>query len=232
MKGETDTPDFSLDTAQHPVDLKTVFDATVDGTTGDTILNHVHATLLHTVLEVEGKVVRAQDENGRNATPGMENVPGHFIEIAVVSNQARVEDILQLAAKTSPPLMRGALTLKARLQIPPGHVSVSKKMRVQGTFAIHGVTFTNPKWQDTVDKLSVRASGKMKEAGAEQPELVRSEMAGNFLLADALANIPKLHYQIPGAQVDLAGKYSLDGKTLNFEGTVKTTATASQMLTG
>jgi len=37
---------------------------------------------------------------------------------------------------------------------------------------------------------------------------------------------------MPGAQVDLAGKYGLDGQTFDFDGTVKTKATASAMLTG
>jgi len=44
--------------------------------------------------------------------------------------------------------------------------------------------------------------------------------------------VPKLDYRMPGAQVDLTGKYSLDGKTFDFDGTVRTKATASQMLTG
>jgi len=54
VTGTTDTPDFALDVSDHPVDLKTEFDATVDGTSGDTKLNHVHATLLHTALDVTG----------------------------------------------------------------------------------------------------------------------------------------------------------------------------------
>ncbi len=139
--GTTDTPDFSLDTAVHPVHLKTAFDATVDGTSGDTILNHVHATFLNTVLEASGKIVRA---GGRHDTrEGVTDVSGHFIDIAVTSDHARIEDILQLAAKTKPAVMRGAMTLRARLQIPPGKVSVSKKVRVQGTFAIRDAMFNN-----------------------------------------------------------------------------------------
>jgi hypothetical protein len=227
VTGTTDTPDFSLDTAGHPVDLKTEFNATVDGTTGDTVLNHVHATFLNTVLEVEGKVVRARGTESAAA-----NGPGHLIDMAVDSRHARIEDILRLAAKTKPEVMRGAMTLKAHLEIPPGHVSVSQKMRVQGTFTIAGAEFNNPKWQDTVDKLSERASGNIKEAGPDNAARVQSQMAGEFALLGGTADIPKLHYQIPGAVVDLTGKYSLDGKTVNFDGTVKTKATASQMLTG
>jgi hypothetical protein len=236
VTGMTDTPDFSLDTAQHPVDLKTAFDATVDGTTGDTVLNHVHATFLDTVLEVQGKVLRSGDTKatGQGGLPGdpIGNVPGHLIDIAVESSHARIEDILQLAAKTKPEVMRGAMTLKAHLEIPPGAVSVSKKMRVQGVFTIAGAIFNNAKWQDTVDKLSERASGELKEAGPDNAKRVQSQMGGEFELAGALVDIPKLHYQIPGALVDLTGKYSLDGKTVDFDGTVKTKATASQMLTG
>ena len=59
VTGTTDTPNFALDMSEHPVDLRTEFDATVDGTTGDTKLNSVHATLLHTVLQVSGMVERA-----------------------------------------------------------------------------------------------------------------------------------------------------------------------------
>ncbi|HEV2645510.1 MAG TPA: hypothetical protein VGU46_04010 [Acidobacteriaceae bacterium] len=228
--GTTDTPDFSLDTAVHAVHLKTAFDATVDGTSGDTILNHVHATFLNTELEASGKIVRA---GGRHDTrEGVTDVSGHFIDIAVTSDHARMEDILELAAKTKPAVMRGATTLRARVQIPPGKVSVSKKVRVQGTFAIRDAMFNNAKWQDTVDKLSVRASGKLKETESAPADRVASEMGGTFALADGVVAIPKLHYQMPGAEVNLAGKYSLDGKAMDFSGTVKTAATASQMLKG
>jgi len=234
--GTTDTPDFSLDVGEHAVDLKTEFDATVDGTTGDTKLNSVHATLLHTVLQVSGNVIRSSDAGvkAEGAMPGDNpgDVPGHFIEVSVVSNQARVEDILTLAAKSSPPLMQGSLKLRAHISIPPGKVSVSRKMRVQGTFAIGGETFSNPAWQETVDKLSQKAVGDAELAKIQNAKRVTSAMSGSFVLANGLVDVPKLNYKLPGAQVDLAGKYSLDGDTFDFDGTVRTQATASQMLTG
>ncbi len=226
--GTTDTPDFSLDVSQRPVPLRTEFNATVDGTTGDTILNSVHATLLHTVLQVSGRVVRAADLPGKTG-----EASGHLIDLSVTSDQARIEDILRLAAKTSPPLVEGSLALHATLVIPPGHASVSQKMRVQGTFRVSGATFSNAHWQQTIDNLSARAQGNPKEKGdqASAPR-VQSEMNGTFVLANAVASLSSLHYQMPGAQVDLAGKYSLDGQTFDFSGKVRTQATASQMLTG
>ena len=229
--GATETPNFALDVSEHPVDLRTEFNATVDGTTGDTKLNSVRVTLLHTVLEVSGTVMRtggvSKAEGG-----GKANESGHLIDISVTSERARVEDLLRLGAKNSPPLMQGALMLRARLSIPPGHSSVTQKMRVEGTFTIHGATFNNPQWQGTVDKLSERASGNPRDANAADAARVASTMSGSFGLGNAMLDLPKLNYQVPGAQVDLAGKYGLDGETFDFAGTVRTQATASQMLTG
>jgi hypothetical protein len=232
VTGTTDTPDFALDVSEHPVDLKTEYNATVDGTTGDTKLNSVHATLLHTVLQVSGMVVRANDAHEHPPGDTPDEVPGHFIDLSVVSSQARVEDVLRLGVKTSPPLMRGGLTLRTHLSIPPGKVSVSKKMRLQGTFAIRGATLSNAKWQDTLDNLSLRAQGNPKELRSEVAPVAPSQIGGSFTLANAVLDMPKLSYQMPGTQVDLAGKYSLDGETFDFAGTVRTKATASQMLTG
>lgn len=254
VAGTTDTPDFALDMSDHPVDLRTEFNATVDGTTGDTRLNSVHATLLHTALQVSGMVIRASSaasgsaskdgsanskggsasSNDQYGIPGdsSQNIPGHIIDISVASDQARIEDLLTLGVKTTPPLMQGPMTLRARLNIPPGHVSVTQKMRIQGTFTIRGATFDNPKWQQTVDKLSMRAQGDPEKANAQDAKRVASQMEGIFALANATLTVPKLNYQMPGAQVDLTGKYSLDGKAFDFNGTVRTKATASQMLTG
>jgi hypothetical protein len=234
--GTTEIPDFALDVSEHPVDLRTEFNATVDGTSGDTQLNSVHATLRHTVLDVNGMVVRASDTQGKadEGAPGDDpnRVPGHVIDLAVKSDQARIEDLLTLGAKTDPPIMQGAMTLRAHLLIPPGHVSVSQKLRTEGTFTIRGATFSNPRWQQTLDKLSMRAQGRPEEANPQDAERVASQVTGNFALAKGTIAISKLDYRLPGAQVDVTGKYSLDGNTFDFDGTVRTKAMASQMLTG
>ena len=244
VTGTTDTPDFSIDTAQHKMPLHAKFDATVDGTNGDTILNSVHATLGHTVLEVQGSIMRA--EAGGNASTSapadanetleqaaqIQEATGHLIRISVQSDRARIEDLLNLSVRTSPSLMNGAMTLHAHLTIPPGKASMAQKMSVAGSFTIRNAKFSNPQWQDAVNKLSARASGNPKEAKSGDAAEVSTQMGGNFSLASAVLNVPKLHFQLPGAQVDVIGRYSLDGDTFDFAGTARTHATASQMLTG
>jgi len=250
VTGSTDTPDFSLDSAQHKMPLHTDFNAKVDGTTGDTILNSVRATLRHTVLEVQGSVIRAnvatdltraqtvvtrpKDETNESLAQAAreQEAMGHIIRIAVQSNHARIEDLLTLGVRTMPPLMDGAMTLRAHLTIPPGKVSVAQKMQVEGTFAIRDASFSNPQWQETMNKLSARASGDAEKAKRGDVEDVHPSMGGNFSLASAVLDISKLHFEMPGAAIGIAGKYSLDGNTFDFAGTASTTATASQMLTG
>ena len=239
VTGTTETPNFSLDVSDRPVPLETEFDATVDGTTGDTRLNHVHATLLHTVLDVTGMVMQANDKRGRDYAASHSKDPlveqeirGHYIDLTVVTHQARIEDILTLGVKASPPIMRGALALQAHLAIPPGDESVSKKIRIQGHFGIRAATFSNAKWQETLDRMSARSEGHPKLVSGEDLASVNSQMSGTFSLDRGRVNIPDLLYQIPGAKVNLAGSYGLDGHTVRFTGTVQTKATASQMLTG
>lgn len=244
VTGSTDTPDFSLDTAQHKMPLHTDFNATVDGTTGDTVLNSVHATLGHTILNVQGSIIRAgigvnpsapiltnTQETLDQAAQIQEGI-GHFIRISVQSDHARIEDLLNLGVRTTPPLMNGAMTLRAQLTIPPGHMSVAQKMAVQGSFTIRDAAFVNPQWQDTVNNLSARASGNARQAKSGDTERVSPQMEGTFSLASAVLNVSKLHFEMPGAAVDVVGRYSLDGDTFDFAGTASTDATASQMLTG
>ena len=61
---------------------------------------------------------------------------------------------------------------------------------------------------------------------------MRSQMQGDFSLADASLNLSNLHYDIPGASIKLAGIYSLDGAKFNFAGTADMQATVSRMVGG
>jgi hypothetical protein len=55
-------------------------------------------------------------------------------------------------------------------------------------------------------------------------------MTGQFSLDKGKLDFPKLVYTMPGADVNLAGVYTLDGDQFNFEGKVRTKAALSQMV--
>lgn len=223
VDGETDTPDFSLDTANHPVPLHTKFHAIVDGTDGDTHLLPVDAQLLHSHIVASGDVIRV---------PGQ----GHDINLDVTVDHARMEDLLLLGVKTLPPAMTGALAMHTKLHLPPGPESVTKKISLEGNFEIANAHFTDPNVQDKIDELSLRGQGQPKQAkqvASQGPNPnVASSMRGNFTLADDKVTITGLRYNVPGADIALNGVYSLDGNQINFHGTARLQAKVSQMVTG
>jgi hypothetical protein len=227
VQGSTDTPDFRLDISNHPVPLHTDFRAEVNGMTGDTTLQQVDVRVLHSLLHASGSVFRV----GTPAT----GVTGHDTELTVdmgPRDHGRIEDMLLLGVKTSPPVLRGAIVTHQRLSVPPGRVSVSQKLRLEGSFTITDATFSNPGFQQTIAKLSMRAQGLPQQANAQQAEPVTSTLSGQFSQADAVVDISKLQMTMPGATGELTGRYSLDGQKFDFRGLIRTQATASQMTTG
>ena len=128
--------------------------------------------------------------------------------------------------------MTGAAKLKTKFDLAPGDAQVSDRLRLSGTFQISGAHFTNEKVQSKVDALSMRSQGHPKEAKDNIPDDVLSEMNGRFKLSNGSLSFPKLHYQVPGAKIDLAGKYSLDGNQFDFYGKARMDAKLSHMVTG
>jgi hypothetical protein len=220
VEGVTETPDFRLDVSDHALPLHTEFRAAVDGTTGDTRLDAVKARVGRSELTAAGAVTRS------------DRVPGHTTDLLVVMEKGRIEDMLVLGLKANPPLMRGAMALKMHILIPPGKVSVSRKMRLEGTFAIRGAEFNDAGMQQKVDALSMRAQGKPKLANARDAEVVASSLTGKFSQADGMVDVSELNYGMPGAQVQMTGRVELAASTFEFHGKVLTEATASQMTTG
>lgn len=219
VDGETDTPNFSIDVSGHPVPLHTTFHAIVDGTNGDTYLQPVNAEILHSHLVAVGKVINIHGK-------------GHHIVLNVVVGPAFIQDLLQLGVRTEPPVMTGNVRMRTKLDLPPGKQSVSKKLRLRGSFEITNAHFTNNKVQSKIDELSLRSQGKPKiaEAGKEAP--VQSNMKGNFLLGNSRLTITGLVFKVPGAKISLNGVYSLDGNQFDFHGHARLHAKVSQMVTG
>jgi hypothetical protein len=216
VDGTTDMSDFSLDTANHPMPLHTKFHAIVDGTSGDTYLQPVEAKLGESEFSCNGEIVNIKGK-------------GHLINLDVDVPHGRIQDFLELGVKTEPVVMTGLINMKTKLQIQPGKERVIERLGLKGRFTLSRIHFTNPVVQDKVDMLSLRALGEAKQAkpGAED---VRSKMTGQFTLAKGRMDFRQLDYALPGAQVQLGGVYSLDGKEFDFGGTVWTDATISQMV--
>jgi hypothetical protein len=220
VHGKTDTPDFQVATSGHPVPLHTEFHAIVDGTSGDTYLRPVNATLLHSSFTASGSVVRVRDPHG------------HDIELNVVLDHAQIEDLLKLGVRTDPPIMTGPVEMKTRLSLAPGSVSVADRLKLAGTFHVLRAHFTNQKIQSRLDSLSLRSQGNARQAQDHTEENVPVDLQGAFALNDGSLSFSSLHFLVPGTHVAMTGVYSLDGQTFDFRGTARLDAKVSQMTTG
>ncbi len=216
VDGQTDTPNFSLDTANHPVPLKTQFHAIVDGTSGDTYLQPVTARLGNSTFTCTGAVVNVKGK-------------GHVVDLDVDIPHGQLEDFLKLAVKSRPPVLTGVVSTQVKLHIPPGKESVTRKLALRGNFSVSRMHFSNRQIQDRVDDLSLRAQGHPTEALSGAPD-VHSRMNGALDLRDGRISFSRLDYQMPGASLALTGIYTLDGKTFDFHGKVRTDAKLSQMI--
>jgi hypothetical protein len=220
VEGATDTPDFRLASSGHPVNLHTDFHAVVDGTDGDTYLQPVKARFLHSSFTAQGKVIRVETPHG------------HDIELSVVMEQARIEDLLDLGVKTEPPVMSGPVALQAQMSLRPGAQDLANRLKLEGTFKISGGQFSNEKIQTRINDLSLRAQGKPRLVAEQGEVTVPSDLNGTFRLSDGVFTFSQLQFAVPGAHSAVQGQYSLDGNVFDFHGTLRLDAKLSQTMTG
>ena len=122
----------------------------------------------------------------------------------MVMERARVEDMLALAMKgKSDADARGAGD-EGAFCVPPGPVSVSRKMRLEGTFAIRDAFLNDAKMQQQLDSMSERTKGKPKLAKAGDAEVVGSSVSGRFHSSECGAGCER-------SEVCDAGSAGVDG---------------------
>jgi hypothetical protein len=219
VKGTTETPDFALKIGGHPMALHTEFQATVDGTNGNTVLHPVHAKLGRSEFDVAGAIDRGTQESHKT-----------ILLTATVSPQqhADLEDFLRLALKSSTPPMKGRIHFDTKVKIPPGENEVISRIELDGNFGLDGVRFSSADVQGKIASLSHRAQGEPEN---HDPN-VASNFHGSFTLAHERLRLPDLKFTVPGAHVDMAGGYHLRSGEIDFKGTARLDAKVSQMTTG
>ena len=107
VNGETDTPDFAVSIAGHPVDLKTTFNATVDGENGDTFLHPVKARFGQTTVVCQGAVAGEPDAKGKT------------VSLNSVVQNGELADVLRLAVKSDLAPMTGRISFHSKSGFHP-----------------------------------------------------------------------------------------------------------------
>lgn len=215
-RGTTYVPNFQLKMAGNPLPLSTTFEATVDGTNGNTILQPVRATLGHTNFTTTGAVIKHEEYSQRS------------INLKVDMPNGDMRDLLRLAMKGSP-FMEGFINMKSSIDIPPLTSKVKQKLGLDGTFDLRDARFLKSTIQYQIDNLSRRGQGQPKNQEIDE---VISKMQGSFHLEDQVMTFRSLAFEVPGAAVSVAGNYDLADDMLDFHGALKLDAHISQTVTG
>ena len=217
VTGRLTTPDFSLDIGGTPLPLSTAFVALVDGTNGDTTLHDVDARLANTPIKAKGGILH---------TPGRK---GRTVVLQATIDKGQLPDVLRLALDDKEPFMNGLLSLRSMLSLPPGDRRVVDRLELDGEFTIEQLRFASEAVQDKVDEFSRRGRGRPTDVTIQN---VPSTMRGGFSLKDGVLRFSGLRFGVRGALVQLNGYDVLRGGALNFQGSVRLDARASQTMTG
>jgi AsmA-like C-terminal region len=216
-QGQTDTPDFALDPVGRSVPLHTEFNATVDGTDGDTYLHPVTATLGRSVIVCNGSVVRVPSEHG------------HLITLDVSATKARLEDVLSLAVKAARPPMSGPIKIKSKLTIPPGKERTIEKMILDGDFDADDAHFASSEVREKLASLSRHGLGAPKN---EEVGSALSDLKGHFHMENGVITFNNLYFGVEGATILLDGSYKIREGELDFKGQLRLKAALSETMTG
>lgn len=217
--GLTETPDFTVAVGGNPVHLTASYTATINGTDGDTRLDRIEASFLDTTILASGSV------------HNVEGVKGREVVLDVSLEKARLEDVLTLAVKGPRPPMTGALMLETAFRIPPGDEDIVDKLELNGAFTIEGGGFTDTAVQRQINGLSQRASGDEAVEGRAARH-VASSFSGRFTLRNGALSLTPVTFDIPGAIVELNGRYGLQSEVIDFEGHLYMDARVSETVSG
>jgi hypothetical protein len=216
VRGTTYVPNFRLKMSGNPLPLSTTFEALVDGSNGNTVLQPVRATLGHTNFTTAGAVIKNAEYSKRSIT----------LQVKMPNGDMR--DLLLLAMK-GPPFMEGMINMQSSIEIPPLNSTVKEKLVLDGTFDVHNAKFLKSTIQNQIDQLSRRGQGQPKNEAIDQ---VISSMQGSFHLENQVMTFRSLAFEVPGADLSAAGNYDMAADRLDFHGALKLDAKLSQTVTG
>jgi len=204
VTGDIEVPDFQVRRSTHQTELRTHFQAVVNGANGNVTLENTTSRFGGTIVSATGAVA-AQGSDTRSA------------ELALRIPQGRVQDVLLLFIRAPKSPMTGFAGLHAKALIPSGSRRFIEKIVMEGDFGVNAGQFTSGKTQNSVDKLSAKARGN-DQKDDEDPSTVLSDLKGHAVMRDATVTFTGLQFRVPGALAKMHGTYNLETERINLRG--------------
>ena len=177
VQGESDTADFQVNGSPNKMRLRAVYGLTVNGLSGDVVIERAEAKFLQTTLYASGSIA---------------GTSGKTIAVDFDGRSARIQDLLWMFTSDPRPALNGPIVLRAHVELPPGPGKFLKKLRLDGRCGIDNARFTRETTQSKLNQISARArSGKDRGEDNDDPRpasAVLSEIEGVVKFETGLRN--------------------------------------------
>jgi AsmA-like C-terminal region len=219
VDGQAHLPDFRVKSANHPVEISSRFQATVNGLRGEAQLKTVTANVRATTLQVRGAVARNPESGNRDTTVDFNTARG------------RVEDVLWLFSSARKPAMTGDAKLSGHAQVRQFGPVFLRNVKLNGQFDIRAGHFRQST-QAKLNELSARAAGKKIQKGQSAPDVAVQQLSSEFVVSNGIAHLGHVFFQVPGVRARADGTYGLTSYQVNLSGDLWTDAEVSKDTTG
>ena len=213
--GVVDIPDFRVAHSSHTLHLNTSYQADVNATNGDVILQATTTRFKQTAVESAGTITGDPKHHGKTVKLNMTVAAG------------RVEDLMDVVTQAKVAAMQGAVQAHAAVTLPFDSRPFLERIGLQGEFHIGSATFRSLQLQGSLNKLEESSKGENGEA-----QTAFSNMHGHVVMANGVATFSDLSFQIEGSQANMRGTYNLMTEIVDLHGTLATTGKLASTTSG
>lgn len=219
-RGTAEITDFQVKDTSHRRRVRARYEAIIDATNGNVVLNRVVTEFDRTSLVFDGSIA------------GEKPKPGKVVSLDVSSSGARIEDLIDLFISSSRSPMTGDIRLHGHIVLPPGAAPLLERVSIEGAFGVEASKFTDRQMERELARLSVSAIEGDKEEDRENPQTVLSNVDGQVDATDGVARLSHVSFTVPGAKALLSGTFSLTNYNSNLSGLLITKGDVSDATTG
>jgi AsmA-like C-terminal region len=207
ISGRCELPNLHVARSAHTENVTSEFQATVNATDGDTVLEQVQSRINRTALVSKGTV---SGETGKK---------GKVVILNVSSADGRIEDFLDTVLSARIPALTGSINLRAKVIIPPEKVEFLRKIELEGDFGVVNGKFASEGTQNALNKLS--GSSRPAQTASDM-ETALSNLKGHIAAKNGLATLTAVSFSIPGADAQIHGTFNLLTDQVDLHGVLRT----------
>jgi hypothetical protein len=227
----SDTPDFAVHDGQ-ATPVSGEIDCTINALTGDVLMPRIEIASGRTTIQARGQVA---------GSPKVANV-----DVSIESGRA--EDILRPFMKNEAPIL-GPVTLRSHAYVGPSGKGMQflQRLRVEGQFNLPAGRLTDHATEQSLTAFSQRAQSKKPSdphadplsgdpSSGNRPARVApdvlSSLEGPVAIRNGVISTPGLLFEVPGAQANLSGTFTLHGQVVHLTGNLEMQRDISHATTG